>query len=63
MLPYENIQQALEKFTTFKLEELPVLTSETNAKVLGYLSEAYALRRYTQELESRNAALSGAGTQ
>ena len=59
LLPYENIQQALEKFTTFKMEELPVLTSETNARVLGYLSEAYALRRYAQELEARHVAFSG----
>ncbi len=62
LLPYENIQQALEKFTTLKLEELPVLSSETNARVMGYLNEAYALRRYAQELESRNVALSDSAT-
>ena len=62
LLPHENIQQALEKFTTLKMEELPVLTSPTNARVLGYLSEAYALRRYAQELEARSAAFGGGST-
>lgn len=62
LLPGQHIQQALERFAAFEQEVLPVLASDTNAQVIGYVSEAYALRRYTHELESRNLALSDSAT-
>ena len=57
LLPEEHIQEALERFRQFKLEELPVLSARENGRVLGYLTEAYALRRYTRELEARSHAV------
>ena len=54
LLPTHNIRQALDQFAEAEVEELPVL-DPTTRRLLGYLSESYALRRYTQELESRNA--------
>ncbi|MEJ0010216.1 MAG: chloride channel protein [Alphaproteobacteria bacterium] len=62
LLPVQNIQQALERFAAYEQEVLPVLASDVDTKVLGYVSEAYALRRYAHELESRNVALSNAGS-
>ena len=58
LLPGQNIQQALHEFAESEVEELPVIDPATR-KLLGYLSESYTLRRYTQELESRNATQFG----
>ena len=38
------------------METLPVLNSAPSARVLGYVTEAYALKRYTQELERMRSA-------
>ncbi len=62
LLPGDNIQQTLRRFEVSELEELPVLASLDDPKVIGYVSEAYVLRRYSQELESRNMAQSIAGS-
>jgi len=40
-------------------ETLPVVTSSADRRVAGYLTEAYALRRYNQELELRRHAEMG----
>jgi len=56
LLPGQNIRQALERFTLWETEELPVLASAESRIVIGRLKDAYALRRYTQELESHNLA-------
>jgi CIC family chloride channel protein len=32
-------------------ETLPVIDNTKDRRIIGYLSEAYALRRYAQELE------------
>lgn len=52
-LPQDDIQTVLDKFAEAQAETLPVVTSATNPQILGYLSEAYSLKRYTQELERR----------
>lgn len=54
LLPSYDIQKALSSFTDYELEELPVLESQGNPKIVGYVTESYALKRYTQELESHN---------
>lgn len=59
LLPAQNIQQALHAFTAWETEELPVLESEQSRRVIGYLSEGFALRRYAHELETRNLAKLG----
>ena len=51
LTPYQDIQQILKRFDEAALEELPVLSA---SKVVGFVTEAYALRRYAQELEYRN---------
>ena len=56
LLPSENVRTALARFEEAQTESLPVLASRNDPHVVGYMTEAYALRRYTQELERRNSA-------
>jgi CIC family chloride channel protein len=56
LLPSENVRTALARFEETQTESLPVLSARADPRVLGYLTEAYALRRYTQELERRRSA-------
>jgi CIC family chloride channel protein len=56
LLPYENVRTALARFEEKESETLPVLESPADRKVIGYLTEQYALRRYNQELERRRGA-------
>jgi CIC family chloride channel protein len=60
LLPGQNIRTALLLFDESKVETLPVLDSPTDRRVVGYVTEAYALRRYNQELERRRDADMGA---
>jgi len=59
LLPHQNIKQALQLFAQWETEQLPVVESEHSALVIGYVSESYGLRRYTQELEAHNLAQFG----
>jgi CIC family chloride channel protein len=56
LLPGENIRGALSRFDTLAIETMPVLNSPLQRHVLGYVTEAYALKRYAQELERMRAA-------
>lgn len=56
LLTYENVRTALARFEEKEVESLAVLESPNDRKVVGYLSEQYALRRYNQELERRRSA-------
>jgi CIC family chloride channel protein len=56
LLPGENVRSALARFETTESEVLPVLESRSERKIAGYMTEHYALRRYTQELERRRSA-------
>jgi CIC family chloride channel protein len=56
LLPSENVRTALARFDQTQTEALPVLSARADPRVVGFLTEAYALRRYTQELERRRAA-------
>jgi chloride channel protein, CIC family len=51
LLPHENVRVALDRFVNAEMEALPVLASARDPKVIGFMTEAYALRRYNQELE------------
>jgi Chloride channel protein EriC len=51
LLPGENLREALVRFEDHQTDSLPVLDSADARQPVGYLSEAYALKRYTQELE------------
>ncbi|EWY38746.1 chloride channel protein [Skermanella stibiiresistens SB22] len=55
LLPRTNVRTALKHFSEAEEETLPVLDSPTSRKVVGYLTEAYALRRYNQELEKQRS--------
>lgn len=56
LLPGENVRTALLRFEEKQVESLPVLASSSSRDVIGYVTEAYALRRYNQELERRRSA-------
>jgi CIC family chloride channel protein len=56
LLPGENIRAALARFDALAIETMPVLNSSTQRGVLGYVTEAYALKRYSQELERMRSA-------
>ncbi len=53
LLPGEDIKTALDKFHETRLETLPVVDDPAEMQVIGFVTEAYALRRYNQELERR----------
>ena len=60
LLPAQNVRKALSRFEEALCESLPVLASAQSRHVVGYMTEAYALRRYNQELERRRNADLGA---
>lgn len=61
LLPRENVRTALERFRAASAEALPVVSGPKDRRVVGYLTEAYALRRYAQELERRRGLADEAG--
>jgi chloride channel protein, CIC family len=56
LLPSENIRSALARFDSLQVETLPVLLSRSQKTVAGYVTEAYALKRYSAELERMRSA-------
>jgi chloride channel protein, CIC family len=56
LLPGDNLRAALDRFSEAAQEILPVIDNPDARRVLGYLSEAYALRRYAHELERHRGA-------
>jgi CIC family chloride channel protein len=56
LLPTDNVRTALLRFEEQKTESIAVVSSIAEPKLMGYLTEAYALRRYTTELERRRNA-------
>ncbi len=55
LLADQNVRVALERFAQAELEVLPVVASANDLKVVGFVTEAHALRRYSQELEHARA--------
>jgi CIC family chloride channel protein len=53
LLPGDDLRTALDRFSETAQETLPVIDNPEDRRVIGYLSETYALRRYAQELERR----------
>jgi CIC family chloride channel protein len=51
LLPGDDLRTALNRFSEAAQETLPVIDNVEGRRVIGYLSEAYALRRYAHELE------------
>jgi CIC family chloride channel protein len=59
LLPEMTIKDAVALFSEAESDALAVLTSSEDRSVVGVLTEQYALRRYTDELERRRRELSG----
>jgi len=55
LLADEDLRTALIRFGQTAQEALPVIDDPEHKRVIGYMSEAYALRRYAQELERRRS--------
>ncbi|HJU19955.1 MAG TPA: chloride channel protein [Stellaceae bacterium] len=51
LVPGDNLRTALDRFSHAAQEMLPVIDDPDSRRIIGYLSEAYALRRYATELE------------
>lgn len=51
LTPGQNIHAAISTFQKTASEVLPVVETPKSGRVLGFVSEAYLLRRYSQELE------------
>ena len=60
VLRRDDIQLILDRFTRSQLEILPVLDGPATQRLIGSLSEAYCLKRYAQELDSRRSDEIGA---
>ncbi|MGE5260013.1 MAG: chloride channel protein, partial [Actinomycetota bacterium] len=59
LLPEMNIKQAVLMFDRTEAETLVVVDSRAERHVLGWLSEAFALRRYADALEARRREVLG----
>jgi CIC family chloride channel protein len=59
LLPSMNIKEAADLFESSESEALAVLADPLNRHVIGMLSEAHVLRRYTEELEKARRELAG----
>lgn len=59
LMPEMNIKQAVRAFDRTEAEALVVVESYAERRVIGWLTEAHALRRYTDALELRHRDLLG----
>ncbi|MDE1152262.1 MAG: chloride channel protein [Micavibrio sp.] len=59
LLPNQNIRAALDVFAAAQQEELPVIASAANPKIIGHASETHVLKRYAQALEKHEAEQQG----
>jgi CIC family chloride channel protein len=59
LLPEMNIKQAVSTFERAESEALAVVDGLETRKVVGLLTEGYALRRYAEELDKARLSLSG----
>lgn len=55
LLREQSVRVALQRFTDWQADSLPVVDGAGTRHIIGYLTEAYALRRYSQELERRRS--------
>ncbi len=53
LLPNMNAKQAADIFDQAHAEALPVINNLIDRRVIGQLSEAHTLRRYSEELDRR----------
>ncbi len=55
ILPSTPIRSILKQFEQQELETLAVVSDMTTRRVVGFVTEAYVLKRYNQELERRRS--------
>ena len=55
LLPEQNVRTALRRFGSAETETLAVVSDAKTLHVIGFMTEGYALRRYSQELERSRA--------
>lgn len=59
LLPQMTAREAIAAFDRYEVEALPVVDSPERRQVMGLLSEAHALRRYSDASERQRRALLG----
>jgi chloride channel protein, CIC family len=59
LLPTMTVKEAVALFDTAEAEALAVVEAREKRHVIGLLTEAHALRRYSEELELRRKELTG----
>jgi CIC family chloride channel protein len=59
LVPQMTIKEAVEQFEAAESDALAVVDSRETGRVIGLLTEQYALRRYSDELDKRRRELSG----
>jgi CIC family chloride channel protein len=59
LLPTMTVKEVVTVFDKAEAEALAVIESRDNRHVIGLVTEAYALRRYADELEMRRQELAG----
>ena len=59
LLPQMTIKEAVSMFEQAESDELAVVDAMETMRVLGTLTEQFALRRYSEELDKRRRELSG----
>jgi CIC family chloride channel protein len=60
LLPEMNIKTAMKIFDDAEAEVLAVLESENSRKVIGFLTESHARRRYVDEIDQATRGVLGA---
>jgi CIC family chloride channel protein len=59
LLPQMNIKESVALFEQAEVDALAVVDALATRRVIGLLTEQYALRRYSEELDRRRRELSG----
>ncbi len=59
LLPQMTVKEAASTFELAESDALAVVDGKDSRRVIGLLTEAYALRRYSEELDRRRRELSG----
>jgi chloride channel protein, CIC family len=60
LLPEMNVKSAMKMFDDAEAEVLAVIESENSRKVIGFLSESFARRRYVEEIDKATRGVLGA---
>lgn len=60
LLPEMNVKTAMKIFDDSGAEELAVLESDNSRKVIGFLTESFARRRYVEEIDQATRGVLGA---